>query len=358
MKKYLVLCSLLVLGLQMQAQNFRDKILLHLKYQNGFLVDTVSDRQWGPYSNSIAVNDRFGQPNAFYFKGGNSDLNRVSLKNINIKQTTAKGLTLISWQGYDVQDSANFGVTFLDSVYYNPGSSGLCVFRGFYQVFNRFEHNPCLLGEELINRIYEKNRFKRNRWNFVFFSISHNMIRFGLNDTLYSYSQHYLDSTFSGCDYPLQWTKRLDSISEIRINYPQFRFAPCQVPLGYRSDKFRFYDDIMVFDTAYGPSDYEALRNFPGPPTQLTARKTILGSESELFFYYDPTEEALLFKTPNSGLPFRKIAVYDMRGSCIFAREKNIGSFSVRHLKPSLYIIKGELENGEVLVNRWLKLNP
>jgi hypothetical protein len=114
----------------------------------------------------------------------------------------------------------------------------------------------------------------------------------------------------------------------------------------------------MVFDTAYGPADYEALRNFPGPPTQLTARKTILGSESELFFYYDPAEDALLFKPTNSGLPFRRIAVYDLRGSCVFDKEKNIGSFSVRNLHPSLYIIKAELENGEVLVNRWLKLNP
>jgi hypothetical protein len=42
----------------------------------------------------------------------------------------------------------------------------------------------------------------------------------------------------------------------------------------------------------------------------------------------------------------------------VFDKEKNIGSFSVRNLHPSLYIIKAELENGEVLVNRWLKLNP
>lgn len=319
------------------------------------LVDTVSNRQWGPYTNSMAVNDRFGQPNAFYFKGGNSDLNRVSLKQIDIKQNEPKGLTMISWQGFNIQDSANFGVTFLDSVYYNPTSSGLCVFKGFYQVFNRFEYEPCLSSWDMSGRIFEQNRFKKNRWNFVFFSINHNMIRFGLNDTLWSFSQHFLDSIFSPCNYPLQLNKRLDSIDEIRINYPQFQIAPCQVPLGYRSDKFRFYDDIMVFDTAYGVADYDALRNFPSPPTNLTARKTILGSESEQFFSYDPTEEALFFKPPKSGLPFRRIAVYDIKGSCLFDKEKNIGFFYVRQLQPSLYIIKAELENGEVLVNRWLK---
>ena len=320
------------------------------------LVDTVSNGQWGPYTNSIAVNDRFGQPNAFYFKGGNPDLNWVSLANIGIKQTVPKGFTMISWQGFNIQDSANFGVSFLDVGYYATGSTGLCRFNGIYQVYDAFEYEPCIPGRHLANKIYEKNRFKRNRWNFVFFSISHNMIRFGLNDTLWSFSQSYLDSVNVGCNYPLEPYARLDSIDEIRINYPQFRFAPCIVPPGWpQTDKFRFYDDIMVFDTAFGPSEYNQLYNFPGPPTQITARKTILGSEGELFYNYDPVENALFFKPPSSGLPFRRIAVYDLKGSCLFDREKDIGTFSARHLQPSLYIIKAELENGEVLVNRWVK---
>jgi hypothetical protein len=180
------------------------------------------------------------------------------------------------------------------------------------------------------------------------------MVRFGINDSIWSYN----DGFGSPCTYPLHGHCRWDSIDQIRLNYRMAWFsstADCEQTTFQDFDKFRFFDDIIIFDTAYGENEFNQLYNFPNPPNFITAKFPTLQFEQAAFYYHNKEDQNLIIHPYVGSKKINKVSIYNFTGACLLDQVINSSSISVGHLPDSPYLIKAEFANGEILVNRWIK---
>jgi hypothetical protein len=361
MKKNLCFVVLFLCASILQAQNYKNHLLFHLKPVGNLLHDSVSNRVWGPYTNTAQVMNRFGEEKGLFFKGGNNESNRVILSNLKVKSLKGNGLTLVYWSGYERADSAQW-MNFFIKYRYPPTSGNPCgrtnsMGKNYRAYFKGSAGSDC--NFLLLDSLIPKNRLPAHRWNYHYISLSSRFLHIGLNDTLWRRDSLQLTDELD-CPVPMDDPNmRFDSLDEIRLNnvYNDFQFAQfCELPISW-VDRFTFYDDVMVFDTAYGPADFDKLRYYPDTALQVMHNKELFSTDYRPLFFYGK-ESASLFLIEGSVRPdeISRLRIFDLDGRVLCESTSDFEKVPFAVRKSGIYFLRIELVKGVFLNQKiWIE---
>lgn len=362
MKRVWILWSLWqVFQLACHAQNYRKHLVFHLKPVGDVLKDSVSGRQWGPFTNTQLFPNRFGQQQAMYFKGGNGANNKVILENLRIKNLSKKGYTLVFWSGFQRADSANYTHAFISKIFPpTPNSQcgdniGIVRFRTYYYYYTR---SQCEFA--LRDSVVQKQRLKPDRWIYQFISFDSLSVRIGINDTVWQADSAKIKNMDDNCPLPLRGPyNKVDSINHIRLNVPFPLYAlptfPCPEPSDNLVDKFTFYDDVMIFDTAYGAADFEKLRHFPDTATNIVSIKPFLSESYRHVYGYEKDKDRLVLIDDALQNQIAQIQIVNLMGQVMYQNSALLHEIGIRSFPPAVYLVRLRLKDGDLMMQKILK---
>lgn len=362
MKTFKILLLSLTFSFQLQAQNYRKHLVFHLKPDGDMLKDSVSGRQWGPFTNTQLFPNRFGHQDAMFFKGGNGANNKVILENLKIKNLSKKGYTLVFWSGFQRADSANYSHAFVSKYLYPPNANEPCGGNMAIVRFRTYYYYNSIVSQcnfPIVDSVIQKRRLVPNRWAYQFISFDSISARLGINDTLWQLDGARLSNL--DCTIPLtEPATAIDSINHIRLNVPfplyvPFPNIPCPEPLDKLVDKFTFYDDVMIFDTAYGAADFETLRHFPDTATNIVSIKPFLSESYSHVYRYEKDNDRLMIMDNAPQNRIEQVQIVNLLGQVMYQNPTAVKEIAIGSFPPAVYLVRLRLKGGDLVVQKILK---